>query len=147
MKKLKRMSIKMLPVSAESWRLQDKASAGKVAALRQGFGSGLPSSEKRLEWLRTLKPFVLDNSMREPTVAQIFGHVEEDKDAILAAIDKVGFPLIVAGAFGALERTEDVWLAKRKGHVHPNWVVFSELVDDDVHVNVVKKVLAAVAKG
>ena len=50
----------------------------------------LPTPQEKLQRLRTVRPYVVDNSIRESTVVQIYGHVAEDKDAILDALAEVG---------------------------------------------------------
>lgn len=82
--------------------------------------------------LKQFEPFILDNSIRESTVAQQRGHVKSDKYAILNAVEEVGIRNIIVGAFGELPRVEDDWLEElhREGKMKPNFWAFSELRDD-----------------
>eukprot|EP00038_Savillea_parva_P003570 m.127559 g.127559 ORF g.127559 m.127559 type:complete len:470 (+) comp11212_c0_seq1:270-1679(+) len=90
-----------------------------------------PLSEDRWERLKTLDLLLIDNSLRESTVVQVYGHVEADKDIILDSLKNVGAQYVVAGAFGDLERVDDKWLAgkKAKDLIEPNWITFSEIVE------------------
>ncbi|RYG64175.1 hypothetical protein EON64_14510, partial [archaeon] len=81
--------------------------------------------------LKTIKPFVLDNSIRESTVAQIRGHVKEDKYSILRAVEEVGFENIIVASFSELPQVEDEWLGElnEQGMMKPSFFCFSELFD------------------
>ena len=85
----------------------------------------------RLHRLKTMRPFVLDNSLRETAVAQIRGHTIEDKDAILEAIMRTGMEDILVGAFGDLSNVDEEWLTilQQRGEIRPNFTVFSNLID------------------
>jgi hypothetical protein len=81
--------------------------------------------------LKELKPFVLDNSLRESTVAQQRGHVKSDKYAILKAVESTGLEQFIVAAFGELPRVEDQWMEElqRNGEMKPNFWAFTELRD------------------
>jgi hypothetical protein len=85
--------------------------------------------------LRELKPFVLDNSLRESTVAQQRGHVKSDKYAILKAVEPTGLEQFIVAAFGELPRVEDEWMEElqRNGEMKPNFWAFTELRDTVVN--------------
>lgn len=90
------------------------------------------STDEKIQRLKSMKPFLLDNSMREPTVCSIYGHVSKDKDEIIAAVDRVGAQLIVVGAFGDLERVEDSWLLNKlqtSEAIDPRYTIFTEMVE------------------
>ena len=57
--------------------------------------------------LRDMKVFVLDNSLRESTVAQPTGHTLDNKFSIVKEIEKVGFQDVLVGAFGSDRRVDD----------------------------------------
>lgn len=90
-----------------------------------------PDRAARIARLRTLDPLLIDNSIRESTVVQIYGHIEADKDAMLEAVEPVGAQYVVVGAFGDLERVEDKWLSRlnSEGRILPHWITFSEMVE------------------
>ena len=83
--------------------------------------------------LRSLKPFVLDNSIRESTVAQTRGHTPADKDDIFRALEGTGIAHIIVGSFDrSMARSEDLWLRRLRredGQQH-RFYVFSEMVED-----------------
>ena len=87
------------------------------------------SQEARLARLKGLDIFVLDNSLRETSVCQLIGHVEEDKEAILSSIQDTGIKHIIVACFGDLKRVEDVWLTKLRdeGRIANNFYAFSEM--------------------
>ena len=91
------------------------------------------SPERGLQRLRVMKPFVLDNSLRETSVAQVRGHTIEDKEAILEAIMRTGMEDILVGAFSDLGNVDEEWLTilKERGDIRPNFTVFSNLYDLD----------------
>lgn len=90
--------------------------------------------ESMTQRLRTMRPFVLDNSIRETSVAQIRGHTIEDKQAILEAILNTGVEDILVGAFQDLSNVDEEWLTilKERGEIRPNFTLFSNLFDIDV---------------
>ena len=65
-------------------------------------------------YLRDMKVFVLDNSLRESTVAQPKGHTLDDKAKILEQIKSVGFTDIIVAAFGGKDdrRVDDAFCEK-----------------------------------
>lgn len=92
------------------------------------------ATEMKDRRLQEMDVFVLDNSMRETTVASVKGHVAADKDTILAELEGTGFTDIIVGAFGPLERPDDVWLKERqaRGEIGANWWCFAEMYDQVV---------------
>lgn len=83
------------------------------------------------ERLKTMEPFVLDNSIRESTVAQQLGHVKEDKYSILRTVEEAGFDNIIVASFSDLPQVEDAWLSElvAEGRVRSNYLSFTELFD------------------
>jgi hypothetical protein len=82
--------------------------------------------------LKEMKPFILDNSIRESTVAQQRGHVKSDKYAILETVESTGIQEFIVGSFGELPRVEDEWLQEMKDlkKMKPNFWAFTELRDE-----------------
>ena len=64
--------------------------------------------------LRDMKVFVLDNSLRESTVAQPAGHTLDDKYRILEEIKKCGFQDVLVAAFGGDRRVDDAFCENLK---------------------------------
>ena len=93
------------------------------------------NQQAKLNRLRSLIPFVLDNSLRETSVVQIRGHTSEDKDAILDAISTTGIQHMIVGPFDAIFQVDDDWLkTKRSQHkTSPYWYAFSEMWDSVAH--------------
>ena len=68
------------------------------------------SQEEKLERLRTIIPFVVDNSLRETSVVQIRGHTVIDKDIILESLKPTGIQHIIVGTFDFVHQVDDEWL-------------------------------------
>ena len=69
----------------------------------------------KLERLKTVELLVLDNSIRETTVANTRGHTCEDKFKILDLVKDVGgINSAFVGSFGRLKRVDDVFSTKLK---------------------------------
>ena len=104
-----------------------------------GNGARVEDSRRvpRLERLKSLRPIVLDNSLRETSVAQVRGHTIEDKDAILEAIMRTGMEDVLVGAFGDIGNVDEEWLMilKQRNEILPTFTVFSNLFDLDVEGN------------
>ena len=100
-------------------------------------GKGAPVADSkrdaRLRRLTAMRPFILDNSLRETSVAQERGHTFEDKDAILEAVMRTGMEDVLVGAFGDLGNVDEEWLAvlKQRNEILPTFTVFSNLFDLD----------------
>lgn len=72
--------------------------------------SDFNSSDEKMERLRNIDLFILDNSVRETTVAQIRGHTMEDKYKILNMVSGCdGFENIVIGTFGSRPKIDDLF--------------------------------------
>ena len=67
------------------------------------------SSDEKMERLRNIDLFILDNSVRETTVAQTRGHTMEDKYKILNMVSGAGFTDIVIGTFGTRPKIDDLF--------------------------------------
>eukprot|EP00937_MAST-01D_sp_MAST-1D-sp2_P003606 g3606.t1 len=90
-----------------------------------------PGPEEKLERLRTLDCFVLDNSIRETTVGSIRGHIPADKHRILELVDTCGFKERVIAAFGDHRRADNKFveeLVESKADLSTSWC-FSEQYD------------------
>lgn len=87
-----------------------------------------PATEKA-KTLRTLTPFILDNSLRESTVGQIRGHTLSNKWAIFEQVKKCNFSNIVVASFSHAPRVDDEFvrqLCEREHDLTP-YYAFSEL--------------------
>ena len=83
---------------------------------------------EKIERLKDLDLFVLDNSIRETTVGAIRGHTLDNKRLIYEEVKKCGFKYFIVGAFNNQTRVEDLFLADliEKGEDLTNAVSFSE---------------------
>jgi hypothetical protein len=64
-------------------------------------------AERKLERLRSLQLFVLDNSVRESTVAQLRGHTLADKHALIRLVRDAGIRHQIVACFAAQRRVDD----------------------------------------
>jgi hypothetical protein len=71
--------------------------------------SNFNSSDKKMERLRNIDLFILDNSVRETTVAQTRGHTMEDKYKILNMVSGAGFENVIIGTFGTRPKIDDLF--------------------------------------
>lgn len=69
--------------------------------------SGINQSKR--DYLRDMNVFVLDNSLRESTVAQPLGHTLKDKYKILKQIKACNFQDVIVAAFGSGRRVDDAF--------------------------------------
>lgn len=83
----------------------------------------------KLNRLKTMEIFVLDNSLRETNVVQIRGHVLEDKEKIFFAVLDSGLKNLIVASFGDTLRVEDQFLRKLKmnGLIGKDMYAFCEL--------------------
>ena len=94
------------------------------------------TTEEKLSRLRGLKLFILDNSVRESTVAQIRGHTSADKFQILDLIKSCqGIHHQIIATFGTFPRVDDHFckqlLARGKeDYKEQHFYCFSELRDE-----------------
>ena len=65
---------------------------------------------RKLEVLKNMQLFVIDNSLRETTVASIKAHTVESKRAIFEEVKKCGFKYYFVEAFNAETRMGDLFL-------------------------------------
>lgn len=94
-------------------------------------------SKEKIDRLKNLRPFVLDNSIRESTVAQVRGHIKSDKYAIFNAVKATGIKSCIVATFGGLPSVEDQWLEEMRddGVMDSNkydLYAFSEIYDSSV---------------
>jgi len=90
--------------------------------------------------LRDMRCFVLDNSLREPTVAASMGHNLSDKKKIFDCVCDLGFDHVVVGALNHSSQVDDIFCesvgagaqstAEAAGKKKPNTWSFSELVEN-----------------
>eukprot|EP01052_Picozoa_sp_SAG31_P029560 SAG31_NODE_2947_length_4873_cov_8.636364_3_plen_341_part_00 len=90
------------PVPAESVHAVDGTEGGVATCL---------SAPVKINRLRSIDCFVLDNSIRETTVAQLAGHTLQCKLKIMALTKECGITDQILAAFGDTERVDDVLLA------------------------------------
>lgn len=90
------------------------------------------SPAAKLHRLRNMVPFVLDNSLRETTVAQLRGHTIEDKAKIMEVLAKTGIENFIVASFGDLRRVDDIFLEElhKQDHILRNYYAFSEIWEE-----------------
>ena len=66
--------------------------------------------KKKLETLKSLDCFVMDNSIRESTVGQLRGHTLENKLNIYEEVKKCGFKHVIVASFAHMTRVDDAFL-------------------------------------
>jgi len=71
-----------------------------------GRNHGFGINHNKRARLRDMNVFVLDNSLRESTVAQTAGHTLNNKFEILTEIKKCGFDNVLVAAFGGLSESD-----------------------------------------
>jgi len=91
----------------------------------------------KLERLKDMDLFILDNTMRETTVAALKAHTVENKRAILEEIKKCGFKYYIVESFNSQTRIGDIFLQELldKGEDLSNAFAFSELwekIEDEI---------------
>lgn len=86
---------------------------------------------KKLELLRNLDLFVIDNSIRETTVGSLRGHTLENKRLIYEEVKKCNFQYFIIEAFNTENRVGDMLLTEliAKGEDLSRAVGFSEVWD------------------
>ncbi|KAG2490131.1 hypothetical protein HYH03_011437 [Edaphochlamys debaryana] len=84
--------------------------------------------DAKLERLRTLQPFVLDNSLRETSVAAIRNHTLKDKWSIIRMIKESGLNQFIIASFNAMKQVDDQFALdmKDKGVICSNCYAFCE---------------------
>ena len=85
---------------------------------------------RKQEIWKNLDFFVLDNSLRETTVAQIQSHTLADKQKIFKEVKKCGFTDIIVAAFSSATRVDDqfvLWLKQRHSKDFDKFYSFSEV--------------------
>ncbi|XP_066919346.1 uncharacterized protein, partial [Clytia hemisphaerica] len=94
----------------------------------------MTSAEQKREILKNLDLFVLDNSLRETTVGQIFGHTLQNKWEIYNEVKKVGFKDTIVTAFSHMTRIGDTFIQElnQNGEDMSTKYGFVEIADSDV---------------
>lgn len=106
--------------------------------------SATSETSEKVNVLKNLVPFVLDNSIRESTVGQLRGHTAEDKNAILSALKgtpavegapekTTGIKHIVVATFNHLESVEQVWLKELKENDPTTFEKFTIYAFSELH--------------
>ena len=86
-------------------------------------------ARKKNAW-KNLDFFVLDNSLRETTVAQIQSHTLLDKQKIFKEVKKCGFNNIIVASFNSATRVDDTfvhWLSQTHKKDFSKFYSFSEI--------------------
>jgi hypothetical protein len=108
------------------------AAVGKEASLVE---ETLKAARRKEERLKNLDVFVLDNSVRETTVAQIRGHTLADKHRITELVRDLGIRHQIIATFGSIRRVDDQFCQdinreeNKKKYANQNFYVFSEVHD------------------
>ena len=93
------------------------------------------TTEKKMQNLRNVDVFVLDNSLRETTVASLYGHTIEGKYRILRSVRKAGMKNLVVGSFGPTQRVDEGFIAslsdRNELRDDEHYYAFSEFKDSD----------------
>jgi hypothetical protein len=90
----------------------------------------LLAKQTRETRLRNTRFYVLDNSIRETTVAAVRGHTLADKRAIMAAVRRCGITDMLVGTFSATRMVDDVFAEEAVAAWGPAHLwAFSELRD------------------
>jgi hypothetical protein len=85
--------------------------------------TGIDHAKRRR--LKNMKLFVLDNTLREPSVAATFGHTVNDKYESMKWVKKVGFTDVITGALGGTHQVDDTHcmeLKESKADISNNWI-------------------------
>lgn len=87
--------------------------------------------QAKLARLRSLKPFVLDNSLRETNVAAIRGHTLRDKWSIVRMVKESGMTQFIVASFNAMKQVDDQFVMdmKERGVICSNCYAFTECWD------------------
>lgn len=110
--------MKCFPKFTSSNKVKDgpSLSNGTIASNKDIFLDGvsklLSEKDKKFEHLRNLDVFVLDNSMRETTVASVRAHTVENKEAIFNEVKKCGYKHYIVESFTAETRVGELFLQK-----------------------------------
>ena len=90
----------------------------------------LSKKKRKLESLKTLDCFVMDNSLRESTVGQLRGHTLENKLKIYEEVKKCDFKHIIVAAFAHMTRVDDFFLKElvKRNEDMSRFYAFSDLV-------------------
>jgi len=91
----------------------------------------------KVKRLRNMDVFILDNTMRETTVAALKAHTVENKRAIYDVIKKCGFKYYIVESFNSQTRIGDIFVQELLDHGEDlsNAFAFSELwekIEDEV---------------
>lgn len=114
---------------AFSWCGKKKKAPFEV---RSKVSSAQNIATERLNRLRRLKLFVLDNSVRETTVAQTKGHTLQDKWKIMEFVRKSGLRHQIIGTFAKQRRVDDQFaplVTADSRYAGQRLYAFSELAD------------------
>jgi len=90
---------------------------------------GMSEYSPKLDRLRNMEVFILDNSMRETTVAALRAHTVKNKRAIYDEIKKCGFKHFIVESFNSQTRIGDIFLQELidQGEDLSDAFAFSEL--------------------
>jgi len=99
------------------------------ASFSRDVTEGMSDFSPKLERLKNMEVFILDNTMRETTVAALKAHTVENKRAIYEEIKKCGFKYFIVESFNSQTRIGDLFLEELINHGEDltNAFAFSEL--------------------
>ena len=86
----------------------------KEKAVKQPYERVKLDQASKVNRLKTMEIFVLDNSLRETNVVQTRSHVLEDKEKIFTSLLNSGLKNLIVASFGDTVRVEDQFLRKLK---------------------------------
>lgn len=85
--------------------------------------TGLDHAKRRR--LQNMKVFILDNTLREPSVGATFGHTVQDKYDSMKWVKKVGMTDVIVGALGGTHQVDDTHCMELKESgvdISNNWI-------------------------
>ncbi|XP_071806481.1 uncharacterized protein [Asterias amurensis] len=99
--------------------------------LAEKYDKDIKKDLAKLQVLRDLDLFVLDNSIRESTVGQLRGHTLENKWQIYDEVKRCGFTNIIVASFAHMTRVDDVFIQQliAKGEDRNGLFAFSEITE------------------
>ena len=109
----------------------DDRAHDELKTLAKFYAKDLARELWKYEALRDLDVFVLDNSIRESTVAQLRGHTLEDKWKLYREVQKCGFQNKIVAAFSEMTRVDDKFVRQliSRGEDPKGMFAFTEVTE------------------
>mmetsp|Transcript_51462 Transcript_51462/g.145027 ORF Transcript_51462/g.145027 Transcript_51462/m.145027 type:complete len:665 (-) Transcript_51462:100-2094(-) len=104
--------------------------------------TGLDHEKRRR--LKNMKVFILDNTLREPSVGAMYGHTVQDKYDSMKWVKRVGMTDVIVGALGGTQQVDDQHCIEMKesgADVSHNWAfgsVAGDFSDENVPIGMQK---------